>query len=151
MPTLPSSVSSSWFLLPSPSSLCSPHDRPVNQRRGAEAKSTTLFRKPADRESGGLVSPINHLMGVRMPVSFIAQRGAGDEEVKWKGHKFCKCPLEWPASGRGCVNFFFLATIHRWAGSDCLPLSWTIQAEGRVPWGRPLCMIIITKATKSKD
>ena len=29
----------------------------------------TLFRKPADREDGGLVSPKYHLLGVWMPVS----------------------------------------------------------------------------------
>ena len=58
----------------------------------------------------------NHLNGVWMPVSFIAQRGGGDEEVKWKGRKFCWYLLEWPASVRGCVSFFFLAAFHRWAG-----------------------------------
>ena len=25
-----------------------------------------------------------------------------------------------PVSGKGCVNLFFLASIHRWAGSDYL-------------------------------
>ena len=37
---------------------------------------------PADREDGRLVSPINHLIGVWTPVSFIAQKGVRDEEVK---------------------------------------------------------------------
>ena len=70
------------ILLPSPSSLCSPHNRPVNQRRGVEARNTSLFRKPEDREEGRLKSQNNHLIGVWMPVSFIVQRGGGDEEVK---------------------------------------------------------------------
>ena len=61
-------------VLPSPSSLCLLHDRPINQRRGAEARNTTLFRKLADREYGILKSQNNHLIGVWMPVSFIAQR-----------------------------------------------------------------------------
>ena len=65
-----------------PSSLCSPHDRPVNRRGGAEARNRTLYGKPADQEGGRLVSLINHLMRVWMPVSFIAERGGGDEEVK---------------------------------------------------------------------
>ena len=54
----------------------------MNWRQGVEAGNTTLFAQPADREGGGLMSPINHLNAVWMPVSFIAQRGGGDEEVK---------------------------------------------------------------------
>ena len=69
-------------LLPSPSSLGSAHDRPINRRRGVEAGNTTLFRKLADQEHGGLVSQNNHLIGVWVPVSFIEQRRGGDEEVK---------------------------------------------------------------------
>ena len=42
----------------------------------------TLFRKPADREDGGLGSPQNRLISVWMAVSFIEQRGGGGEEVK---------------------------------------------------------------------
>ena len=38
--------------------------------------------KPADGEDGRLKSQNNHLIGVWMPVSFIAQRGGGGEEVK---------------------------------------------------------------------
>ena len=75
-------ASTTPVMLPSPSSLCSTHDRPMNRRRGVEARKTTLFGKPADREDGRLGSPRNHLIGVWMPVSFIAQRGGGDEEVK---------------------------------------------------------------------
>ena len=69
-------------LLQSPSSLCSPHKRPVSQRWRVEARNTTLFGKRADWEDGGLKSQNNHLIGVWMPLSFIAQRGGGDEEVK---------------------------------------------------------------------
>ena len=42
----------------------------------------TLFGKPADQENGRLASLKSHLIGVWMPVSFIAQRRGGDEEVK---------------------------------------------------------------------
>ena len=42
-------------VLLSPSSLRSPHDRPINCRRGVEARNMTLFGKPADGEDGGLV------------------------------------------------------------------------------------------------
>ena len=89
-------------VLPSPSSPCSPHNGPVNQRGGVEARNNDCIRKAADQEDGRLKSPKNHLIGVWMPVSFIAQRGGGDEEVKQKGHKICKCPLEWPASEGMC-------------------------------------------------
>ena len=81
----------------------------------------TLFGKLADRGDGRLMSLNNHLLGAWMPVSCIAQRGGGDEEVESKGHKICKYPLEWPASGRGCVNFFFPAAILRRTGSGCSP------------------------------
>ena len=53
----------SLLVLPSPSLLCSPHDRPTNQRRGAEARKTTSLGKPADGEDGRLVSLKNHLIG----------------------------------------------------------------------------------------
>ena len=69
-------------LLHSPCSLCSPYNRPINQRGGVEARNTTLFGKLADQEDGRLKSRDNQLIGVWMPVSFIAQRGGGDEEVK---------------------------------------------------------------------
>ena len=69
-------------VLPSPSSLCLLHDRPINPRRGVEARNMTLFGKPADREDGRVKSQNNHLIGVWMPVSFIAQRWGGDGEVK---------------------------------------------------------------------
>ena len=55
-------------MLLSPSSLCLPNDRPINQRRGAEARNTTLFGQQAEREGGRLVSQNNHLIGVWMPV-----------------------------------------------------------------------------------
>ena len=37
-------------LLLSPSSLCLPLDRPINRRRGVEARKTTLLGKPADQK-----------------------------------------------------------------------------------------------------
>ena len=48
----------------------------------SETRNTTLFGKPADREDSRLKSQNNHLIRVWMPVSFIEQRGGGDEEVK---------------------------------------------------------------------
>ena len=45
---------------------------------------TTLFRKPADREDGRLMSQNNHLTEVWMPVSFTEHRGGSSEKVKQK-------------------------------------------------------------------
>ena len=55
---------------PSPSSLCSPHNRPINPRdevlghgiQEFKARNTTLFRKPTDLEDGRLMSQMNHLI-----------------------------------------------------------------------------------------
>ena len=79
---LPATRLRSMILLPSLSSLCSPHDRPINRRRDVESRNTSLFGKPADGEDGRLKSQNNYVIGVWMPVSFIAQRGGGDEEVR---------------------------------------------------------------------
>ena len=43
------------------------------------------------------------LVGVWMPGSFIEQRKGGVEEVKTITLQYL---LEWPSSGRGCVNLF---------------------------------------------
>ena len=61
-------------MLPSPSSFCLPRSRPMNPRGGVEARNTTLFGKPADREDGRLVSQNNHLVEVWMPAYFMDQR-----------------------------------------------------------------------------
>ena len=75
---LSSSASRNLAVLPSPSSLCLPHNRPINQRR-VEARNTILFGKLADQEDGRLVTPKNHLIGVWMPVSFIDRE---EEDVR---------------------------------------------------------------------
>ena len=52
-------------MLLSPSTVCSLHNRPVNQeRRGIGARNMTLFRKLVDREEGRLISQNNHLVKV---------------------------------------------------------------------------------------
>lgn len=42
------SLMTAFWLLPSPSSLCLLHDRPMNQRQGAEARDMILFRELGD-------------------------------------------------------------------------------------------------------
>ena len=110
-------------LLPSPSSLCMPHNRPINQRRGAEARNTTLLGKLADGEDSRLTSRRNHLVRVWMPVSFIQHRAG-----RW-GNKV-KRLLIWQISPgmaslrRRCVTFS-LPVSH-----PQVDRSWT-KAEGR--------------------
>ena len=43
------------------------YDRPMNQKRGVEAKNMTLLRKLTDQEDCRLLSQNNSLIGIRMP------------------------------------------------------------------------------------
>ena len=60
------------------------------------------------------------------------------------------------ASLRGCVNFFFSAAIHGWAGSDCHFVSWTkalqfnIQAEGWVSMRQTIMYDYKSKSYKNQ-
>ena len=55
---------------------------------------------------------------------------------------------------RGCVNVFFLAAIHRWAGSRHLHeerhFDLTLRQRGRVPRDGPLCMDSILLVDKKQ-
>ena len=51
------------------------------------------------------------------------------EPPQWKTLS-CKYLLERPTSGKECVNLF--------------------RQRGKVPWGKPLCITLITKVTKKK-
>ena len=62
------------LLLPSPSSLCLPRDRPMNLRDEVLRQKETLIGESADREDGRLAPQNHHLIGVQMPGSFIDQR-----------------------------------------------------------------------------
>ena len=79
-----------------------------------------------DREDGRWCLKIAILSGVWMPGSFIGQR-------EWLKTFSCKYLLEWPTSERAVLtslNFF--------------------RQRDRVPWGRSLCVIIMTKAMKNE-
>ena len=80
--------------------------------------TVTLFRKPADREDGGLMSQRNILPRVWMLVYLIEQRGRG-EEVKGKWGQVV-VSLSWSNQTleRRCVNVFLPAAIQRctWSG-----------------------------------
>ena len=68
---------------------------------------------------------------------------------------WCKHLLEWQASGRGCVSFFFLQSFT--SGWGQIISLWSNQRHlkagraGRVLWGRPWCVIIITEVAKDTD
>ena len=62
------------YMLLSPSSLCSLHDRPISWMQTVETRKTTLFGKLADREDGRLKSQNNRLIQVWTPGSFMEQR-----------------------------------------------------------------------------
>ena len=66
--------------LPSPSSLCLPHNRPMNLRDKVwrQGRDFSLIGKPADGEDGRLAPQSSHLLGVWMPGSFIEMRGGED-------------------------------------------------------------------------
>ena len=139
-----------WLkMLQNPSSLCLLHDRPINWRWGVEARNTTLFGKLADWEDGKLVSLKNHLIGVWMPVSFTDS----ERERRWRSkvkRAISLANIPWngqPPWGDVLVSSF----LQPFTGGQGQTVSlWAEQQRGRVPWGRPLCMIRITKATKSK-
>ena len=72
----------------------------------------TLFKKPADREDGGLMSQRTiWLLGFLFFVFLIEQSGEGCGEVKLKKKKrisYCKYFLFWLDSGRDVLMSSFL-------------------------------------------
>ena len=104
---------------------------------------------------------------VWMPGCFIDQRERSKEELKSKGRTEKKrqlgskvkgssilqtSPKEWQALGGLCGWGVLISSIHRWAGTDYLSMSWRktlyfiVKQRSRVLWGKLLSIIIITKA-----
>ena len=52
----------------------------------------------------------------RLDASFFYKTEKGRRWGSKKAVSLAEYLLAWSASGTGCVNFFFLAVIHRWAG-----------------------------------
>ena len=134
--------------------------------RGVEVRKR-LIREPADWEDGRLVPQNNHLIGVWMPGSFIDQRERSNEELKsedrierkgqWGSKVKGSSALQNISKGmaslwKGCVNLFY-----SWMSRNKLSLQELnkgtlvyCQAEGQSPPGKPLSMIIITRATEKQ-
>ena len=130
-------------MLLSASSLCLLHDRLMNQKWGVEVSNTTW----AD---GRLMSQYDHLMGSRFQILLWIR-----DEGRW-GNKVKK-PLILQISPRmaslrrGYVLISSLLPSTDGQGSEQRQVSLTVRQRGRILWGRPLCVIIITKKMESKS
>ena len=126
----------------------------------------TLFGKPPDWEDGRLMSQSNHLVMVWMPVSLVES-----ERKKQGGIKLKRQNREEEAVGKQSERVFNLEKHHLTSlWKDYVNLFYSqvgrvrlslfelskgtlvySQAEWQVLWGKPFCMIIITKAMKSNS
>ena len=106
-----------------------------------------LFGKLAEWEDGGLSFQRTIFPQVRMQVSFVEQRGGGEEVNLKRLLCHCKYFLVPARLWRECINFFFPAAIHRWSWSGCFPwavqryFSLSLSMGGRVPGDGPLCIL----------
>ena len=76
---------------------------------------------------GSTLTDEEHKAAIKFCVDTVAGRvpviaGTGSNDIAY-AISLTKYRLARPASRRECVDFFFSATIHRWAGSECLPES----------------------------
>ena len=114
-----------WLiLLPSPSSLCSLHNRPMNLRDVVFRTENDFIQKVSWCKDGRLMFQNNHLVEVWMPVSFIEQRGEGVEEVKLKGHYLASISWNPVWITTNCRKF-----LKRWGYQTTLPASWDICVQ----------------------
>ena len=80
--------------LPSPSSLCSPHNGTMDLRHNVLRQGRRQFGKPADGEDDRLVPKNNHLVRAWLPGSLMDQRWEGGEETSKKTTQSLQIPLE---------------------------------------------------------
>ena len=71
-------------MLPSPSLLCSPHNRTMNLRDEVLRQGKRLYSESSWLRGWQASASNNHLTGVWMPGSFIDQRESSNEEFKSK-------------------------------------------------------------------
>ena len=130
-------------MLLSASSLCLLPDRLMNQKWGVQVSNTTW----AD---GRLMSQYNHLTGSGFQILLWIR-----DEGRW-GNKVKKTLIlqispRMASLRQGYVLISsFLPSIGR-QGTEQRQVSLTVRHRGRILWGRPLCVIVITKAMESKS
>ena len=131
-------------------------------------KEETLIEEPADWENGRLVPQNSHLIGVWVSGSFMDQRERSNEELKSKGR--IERERQWGSKLKGSSVLQNISkrisSLQKWwvnlfysqAGRDKLSVSKLNKgtlvyshAKGQGPPGKPLSMIIITKAMKNKS
>ena len=147
--------------------LCWLQNRSINLRHSVEARKTTLSGEPAAWEDDNLAPQNNSLVGsescvfcrVRGKEAMRSYKGKRQKERKrqWgskvKGSSVLQNISKGMASlWKGCVNLFY-----SWMSRNKLSLQELnkgtlvyCQAEGQSPPGKPLSMIIITRATEKQ-
>ena len=128
----------------------------TEQRRGGDAHLSIEFSRQEYWSGLPFPSPGTLPVPGIEPRSLASPALAGRFFTSWatgeapKDHKSCKYLLEWPASGRKCVNFLRPVAIHSWTGSWTKAPWFNIQAEGQGLWCRTLCMdgiLLVNKST----
>ena len=127
--------------LPSLTSLCLPYKRPVNPR-------DEMLRQGWQR-NGRLMSQNKHLVGVWHPDFYGSEMGWAGEGVcvrkQVKRHLIFQVSPRMASLRQG--NMLISSSLQ---STDCQfpeqrKFSLTVGQRGRILWGRPLCVIIITK------
>ena len=128
-------------MLPTPCLLCSPHDR---SRGGVEVRNMTL-----DWEDGILILKIKVRGTWHLMASLNQRWGRWGNRVKRPLILQVSPGMATFKQGDVLIPFFLLSTGGQ--GSEQRQVSLTVRQKGRILWGWPLCVIIITKATESKS
>ena len=117
----------------SPNSLCLPQNRPMIQRDEVLRQGRDFHWGASWLRKCRASASKNHLLGVWMPGSFIDHRERSNEELKSKG--IIERQMQWGSQGSlqstspGQRPVFrrsvLISSIHRWAGTNYLFISWT--------------------------
>lgn len=130
------------FMLKSKLALLTAQQTNESESWGIKTRNTTLFSKSTDWEDGRLMSQPSYL-GLDARFLFMDQRWGS--EVR---------PLILQISSRMASllqGICLLLSCHLQVDRVLNKSTIVEQVRGRILWGRPLCMIIITKTTESKS
>ena len=127
----------------------------INPRQSVEARKMTFFGMHADWEDGRLVPQNNHLPGAWMPSSFMDQRWR--EVSKQRDHLILAISPRLASIRQWDVLVSFpyrpsqvsrVRLFSLWAKQRYPSPGVRQRGLGKAPWGRSLCMPIITKVAK---